>query len=62
MAKDLRDYDNFKNFTLLAGLTEEELKEIFMTKFESDKNIDKATNGDNIRIKNNNGKYEYWKI
>lgn len=62
MGKDLRDYDNFKNSTTLAGLTEKELKEIFMTKFEADKNIDKATNGDNIRIKNNNGKYEYWKI
>ncbi|MFA7298871.1 MAG: hypothetical protein WC010_04475 [Candidatus Absconditabacterales bacterium] len=61
MAKDLRDYDNFKTLKN-TGLKESELKVIFMTKFKASGKIDKATNGDNIRIKNNKGKYEYWKI
>lgn len=62
MAKDLWDYDNFKALKNLGGLKESELKVIFMTKFKADKNIDKATNGDNIRIKNNKWKYEYRNI
>jgi len=62
MAKDLRDYDEFKTLKNLGGLKESELKEIFMTKFKVNENIDKAISGDNIRIKNNNGKYEYRNI
>ncbi len=62
MAKDLRDYDNFKNLTNLEWLKESELKEIFTAKFIANKNTAKATEGDNIRIKNEQGKYEYIKI
>ena len=61
MAKDLRDYDKFGNTSTL-GLNEIELKEIFVNKYKANENIDKATRGDNIRIKNSNGKYEYWNI
>jgi hypothetical protein len=62
MAKDLRDFDRVKVQGENVGLKESELKEIFMTKFKENKDIDKATEGNNIRIKNNNGKNEYWKI
>lgn len=62
MAKDLRDYDNFKTLKALGGLKESELKEIFITKFKAHKDIEDATNSDNIRIKNSQGKYEYRKI
>lgn len=62
MAKDLRDYDSFKALKNLGGLKESELKEIFIAKFKADKNIDKAINGNNIRIKNNKWKYEYRNI
>ncbi len=62
MAKDLRDYDVFKNLPNAAGLKESELKDIFMDKFKNHKDIDEATEGDNIRIKNGYGKYEYRKI
>jgi len=62
MAKDLRDFERVKVQGENVGLKESELKEIFMTKFKENKDIDKGTKGNNIMIKNNNGKNEYWNI
>lgn len=62
IAKDLRDFDRFWEITTLNGLNEAELKETFVAKYKSNEKIDKAIRGDNIRIKNNEGKYEYWNI
>jgi hypothetical protein len=62
MAEDLRDYDDFKELNNLGGLNEKELKDIFKEKFEVHKDISSISTDNLIRIKNNDGKYEYREI
>ena len=62
MAENLWDFSKVKEQGEDIGLKESELKEIFMTKVKANKDIVRAIEWNNIRIKNSDGKYEYWKI